>query len=323
MHSCLLSVSRIHGLFKTRKQWDWSVQEPGEFISTPCFGPQKSNSTTLLHRRDSNLLNGPRLSTVSSDHVSVGHTGTNTHGVNEALISLLQDDSGVGIDLLIGRSRTGNTVVVIALQRGTPAQHGSRGTVEAREKGASHSVLHGLCPEPGRLVGEGVVELDTVVRVGIRRGQRTNVLVTRAVDFRGNAPGRVGVRLATTFAASLGVGADDALDQVARAVGDAQPREEVGALVRGHGAGVDGGGGLDDCVGGRAEGKGSAPRVTLDESIGVGGGCGHGGGEQGGDLCVLHDEEKDCVQICLRANECMFKKVVYMYRPCLSGSKRM
>lgn len=253
--------------------------------------------TTLLHGRDGNPLNSPRLSTVSSDHVSVSHTGANTHGVTESFISLLQDDGRVGIDLLIGRSRAGNTIVVIALQGGTPAQHGSRGTVEAGEEGTSDSVLHGLCPEPGGLVGEGVVQLDTVVRVGIRRGQLTNVLVARAVDLGGDAPGRVGVRLATAFAASLGVGADDALDQVARAVGDAQPREEVGALVRGHGTGVDGGGGLDDGVGGRAEGEGSAPGVTLDESIGVGGGCGHGGGEQGGDLSVLHGERKDCVKL--------------------------
>lgn len=238
----------------------------------------------------------------------MGNASTNTHGVTESRISLLQDDSGVGVDLLLGRSRARNTIVVIALQRGTPTQHGSRGTVEAGEEGTSNSILHGLCPEPGGLVGEGVVQLDTVVRVGIRCGQLTDVLVARAVDLGGNAPGRVGGRLATAFAASLGVGADDALDQVARTVGNAQPREEVGALVRGQGTGVDGGGGLDDGVGSRSEGEGSAPGVTLDESVGIGGGCSQGGGEQSGDLGVLHDEKNDCVGRCCRANECMFKE---------------
>jgi hypothetical protein len=147
------------------------------------------------HGGDGELGECPGLSAVRGEHVGVGSTVGGTEGVDEGLIGGLEDDGRVDPGLLGDGSRALAAIVVVALDSGAPAQHGTRSLVEGRQQITGDSIAHGpfslsvyilaslvlsgylLQPEVALLVDEGVVEEDTVLVVHVSSCQLSDPLV--------------------------------------------------------------------------------------------------------------------------------------------------
>lgn len=95
------------------------------------------------HGGDGELGDGPGLSVVRGEHVGVGGTAGGTEGVDKGGIGGLENDGRVDPGLLRDGSGALAAVVVVALDGGAPAQHGTRGLVEGRQQIAGGGIAHG------------------------------------------------------------------------------------------------------------------------------------------------------------------------------------
>lgn len=147
------------------------------------------------HGGDGELGECPGLSAVRGEHVGVGSTVGGTEGVDEGLIGGLENDGRVDPGLLGDGSRALAAIVVVALDSGAPAQHGTRSLVEGRQQITGDGIAHGpfslsvyilaslvvsrysLQPEVALLVDESVVEEDTVLVVDVGSCQLSDPLV--------------------------------------------------------------------------------------------------------------------------------------------------
>lgn len=140
-----------------------------------------------------------RLAAVSGSNARVRGAGLGVSAILVGSILLGEDNGGVGVVLGLNGSRGGSSVVVLQLNGCVPQSHLSGLLLVGRQKLAGDGVSHGLLPEVGRLVDQGVVEDNAVLVVGVGGSVVSDKLDSRsgaveAVDLRGDAPGGVGRR---------------------------------------------------------------------------------------------------------------------------------
>lgn len=217
------------------------------------------------------------LATIGGSHISVGSTVLDINSLSVGVVGLSKGNSRVDVVLgLVGAGGVG-AVGVLLLDGRVPQRHGAGLLGVAGQDLAGDGVGHGLLPQVGRLVSQGVVDDDAVVVVDVGRPLVADELdqgarVVLAVDLGRHAPRRVGVR-AGALARPRRVRADDALDQVAllrsrgRRALDADPGEQETLLALGHLSRVDRARCADDLRAGWLEAADGAPAQVLDSGL--------------------------------------------------------
>ena len=139
------------------------------------------------------------LATIRSGHVGEGRTVAAVNAVRVGLVSLSKGNGRVDVVLgLVGAGGVG-AIGILLLDGRVPEPHGAGRLLVGGQDLARDGVGHGLLPQVGRLVGQGVVDDDAVVVVDVGGPLVADELelvarLVLAVDLGRDAPRRVGVR---------------------------------------------------------------------------------------------------------------------------------